>query len=217
MNLFSKTNLWLICAIIIGAFSTANAQEVAVQRISEPAATPQLSNIRYVDFDIIRTRFTKAIEVQQWVTDKTDSIQSVLSKKAKAITDFEAKIIKKNKNNQYKTEAAYKADVTKYEKMVGEYQTLEAKLQKEAQEENNRRTLALQEMIFTYLTEYNAIHKYDAILLKSAGLIFNPALDITDEIVAGLNGKYNPPVEIVIPTPDQGLEPIKAEDNTITP
>ena len=37
---------------------------------------------------------------------------------------------------------------------------------------------------------YNSTRGYDAILLKQAGLYFNPALDITDEIVKGLNSRY---------------------------
>ena len=41
------------------------------------------------------------------------------------------------------------------------------------------------------VTDYNKIKGYDAILFKSAGAYFNPALDITDEVVKGLNDRYN--------------------------
>jgi Skp family chaperone for outer membrane proteins len=41
-----------------------------------------------------------------------------------------------------------------------------------------------------YVEEYNKTRGYDAILLREAGVYFNPALDITDEIVAGLNARY---------------------------
>ena len=32
---------------------------------------------------------------------------------------------------------------------------------------------------------------YDMILYKAAGVYFNPELDITDEVIKGLNARYN--------------------------
>jgi Skp family chaperone for outer membrane proteins len=43
-----------------------------------------------------------------------------------------------------------------------------------------------------YVEEYNKSYGYDAIMLREAGVYFNPALEITDEIVAGLNKRYKP-------------------------
>ena len=48
-------------------------------------------------------------------------------------------------------------------------------------------------------------------------MLFNPALDITKEIIVGLNKRYSKPVEIEALLPDEGLVPQKMEDNTITP
>jgi outer membrane protein len=42
-----------------------------------------------------------------------------------------------------------------------------------------------------FIEVYNAQHGYDAILLKAATLYIDPALDITDEVVEGLNARYN--------------------------
>ncbi len=37
------------------------------------------------------------------------------------------------------------------------------------------------------------MHGYDAILLRESGVLFNPALDITQEVIAGLNARYKAP------------------------
>lgn len=214
---FSIKGLCLAFALF-GSIINMSAQDEGVMLINEPVA-PTLSpgiNIRYVDFDKVSMGFTMAVEYRQWVDNKTDSINGVLEKKAKEIKDFEAKCQKKMQNNQYKSESAYKADMQKGQKMVTEYQNLEEKLTKEYQAENATRSKALQETILTFIDEYNAIHKYDAILYKSAGLVFNPALDITDDIIIGLNQRYGQPKEVVIPEPE-GLEPVQAPDNTIVP
>ena len=217
MKLFSTKGLWLALAIIGGASTMAKAQdEYAVMPISEPVAqaTPSL-NIRVVDSDVILSKFVKAVEYKGWATAKSDSIKSVLEKKYKAAQDFEAKCQKKVKNNQYKTQQAYEADVKKFQSMVESAQKLEEKLTKEYQTENAQRSNILQEEIVAYINEYNLTHKYDAILYKSAGIVFNPALDITNDIVSGLNARYAKTIEIQ--APDQGLEPQKAEDATIVP
>ena len=41
-----------------------------------------------------------------------------------------------------------------------------------------------------FLAEYNKTRHYDAILLYAPGELFNPALDITNDIIEGLNAKY---------------------------
>ena len=45
--------------------------------------------------------------------------------------------------------------------------------------------------IMSYIKEYNESHHYDAIFMKAATLYINPDLDITDEIIEGLNARYN--------------------------
>lgn len=214
MKLFLKRGLWLILAIVSSSV-IVKAQEVAVSQLTKTVA-PSL-NIRYIDSDYILANYTMAVEYQKWATAATDSVKEVLEQKYKAAKDFEAKCQKKLQNNQYKSDQAVRNDQKKLQKMVDDAQALEAKLTKEMNEENARRSQALQDSIMSYINDYNATHKFDAILYKSAGVLFNPSLDITDEILAGLNARYNKPKEIVLPQPDEGLVPVKAEDNTITP
>ncbi len=45
--------------------------------------------------------------------------------------------------------------------------------------------------IENYIKEYNASKGYDAIFFKAATLYIDPELDITEEIVTGLNERYN--------------------------
>ena len=45
--------------------------------------------------------------------------------------------------------------------------------------------------IEAFIKDYNAKKGYDAILFKAATLYINPDLDITSEVVEGLNARYN--------------------------
>lgn len=217
MNVFSKASL-LAIALIMGASHQADAQVATISNVSElntPAAPT--TNIRYVDMDVISAKYTLAVEYQEWATLASDSVKNVLTAKYKEVTDFEAKCQKKLQNNQYKSDQAVRNDQKKLQKMAEDAQKLEQTLTAKFNAENGRRMQQLQDSIISYISDYNATHRYDAILYKSAGVLFNPALDITTEIVIGLNKRYSKPKEITIPLPDKGLVPQKAEDNTATP
>lgn len=217
MKAFSKASL-LAIALLVGASNLSNAQVTAISNISEANAsvTPS-TNIRYVDMDVITEGFVLAVEFHQWMKSTSDSMKTVVEEKYKAAQKLEASIQSKLNNNKYASRPAYEKDVKKYQDMLTDIQVLEKKLSEELQFESAKRAQTLQDSIESYLKEYNVIHRYDAILYKSAGLFFNPALDITDDVLRGLNSRYSKPVEVEIPLPDGGLEPQKMEDNTITP
>ena len=63
-------------------------------------------------------------------------------------------------------------------------------LQAKAQQEAVRQQQVFLDSLNNFLADYNRTHHYDAILIYSPGEIFNPALDITDEVLAGLNARY---------------------------
>ena len=89
---------------------------------------------------------------------------------------------------QQKTEAELKQ---RAEKMSTLEQELSAKILERQMSENTK----LLNAIFAYIREYNAANQqFDIILRKtfndSPTLYVNPAMDITDEIVNGLNEEY---------------------------
>lgn len=200
---------------LIGVFS-ASAQDVIAPSISEVKQTPT-TNIRYIDMEVIMSKYTKAVDYQEWAILASDSAKNVLTAKFQEVQAFEAKCQKKLQNGKYQSDQAVRNDQAKLKKMAEEAQSLEQILTAQYQNENARRLQQLQEDIMSYITEYNVFKKYDAILLKSAGVLFNPAMDITNEILQGLNARSKKVVETIIPVPDEGLVPQKMEDNTVTP
>ncbi|MBR5332505.1 MAG: OmpH family outer membrane protein [Muribaculaceae bacterium] len=211
MKNISKQAICLILAII-GIFMATSAQEVVVPNSLSPSI-----NIRYIDMELIMSKYTKAIEYQEWALLASDSAKNVLTAEYTAVKDFETRCAKKLQNKQYQSDQAVRNDQNKLQKMAEEVRALEQRLTQEFNTENARRMQLLQESIMNYIADYNAIYKYDAILYKSAGILFNPTLDITNIIIEGLNKKDNKPKEVILPIPNGALVPQKAEDNTITP
>ena len=53
------------------------------------------------------------------------------------------------------------------------------------------RANGVQSIPYDILSLCRVMRGYDAILYKNAGVFFNPALDITAEVIEGLNAAYN--------------------------
>ncbi|MDE7119326.1 MAG: OmpH family outer membrane protein, partial [Muribaculaceae bacterium] len=96
----------------------------------------------------------------------------------------------KVQSNGYLSEASYNADMTALNQKQQQAQNYLGSLQAKAQQEALRQQQVFLDSLNNFLNAYNATHHYDAILIYSPGEVFNQALDITDEVIAGLNARY---------------------------
>ena len=74
-----------------------------------------------------------------------------------------------------------------------EYARLEQRLAGELAAEEQKNNIALRDSINNFMKEYNAIHGYDIVLSRMGEniLFAKESLDITKEIIEGLNSRYN--------------------------
>ena len=81
--------------------------------------------------------------------------------------------------------------MNKLNKMQQDAQNYLANLQNTTDQEMAEQRQQLNDSIENYIKIYNAGKGYDAILYRHSGVYFNPDLDITNEIIEGLNARYN--------------------------
>ena len=117
-------------------------------------------------------------------------MQNAQSSREGELNRMAANIEQKMKNNGYLSEASYNADVAELTKKQQSAQNYLGSLQAEAQQEAMRQQQEFLDSLDNFLADYNRTRHYDAILLFTPGEHFNPALDITDDIVKGLNARY---------------------------
>ena len=84
----------------------------------------------------------------------------------------------------------YEADLQRLQQQQREAEDYLGRLQEQAQQDAYDQSVALQDSLNNFIAEYIKTHPYDAILYKAAGAYFNPELDITKEVVEGLNARY---------------------------
>ncbi len=94
-------------------------------------------------------------------------------------------------NNGYLSEASYRQDEQTINNMQTEAQRNISSLQNNYQNAAMQAQQAVIDSITKFIKDYNKTRGYDAIFQKASTLYINPELDLTDEVVEGLNARYN--------------------------
>jgi Skp family chaperone for outer membrane proteins len=171
-----------------GAQSPDSSKNVTGTKLGEAFETN--INIRYVDMDSLYKHYDFAVEQQKKVQQIAVELQQYQNQLARQLQTKQSAVQQKVQNNGYLSEASYKADVEELNKLD---QALGAQSSRREQADQQRvleLNKELSDVIDQFIVEYNKTHHYDAILHKEVGLYFNPALDITGELVDGLNAAY---------------------------
>ena len=149
-------------------------------------------NFRYVDIDTLMAHYQYAIDETHRMEDKSLELQKYQNQLAANLTKKQNDIQTKAQNNIYMSQQSYEADLRDLQSQADQadksYGQRAQALSLEMAQVNEK----LLNTIENFIVRYNQEKKYDAILLKNAGLYFNPALDITNEILEGLNSEYKP-------------------------
>lgn len=148
-------------------------------------------NIRYIDVDSVLSAYTLAQELAAEQQKEMLAYEGAARQKEADLGRQAAAIENKAKSNGYLTEDSYRADLNNLQQRQAEAgnwaNTHQGRLQRLVAEQNQRLNDSLQ----NFLKAYNEIYGYDAILDKKVGF-FKPSLDITQEVIEGLNARYTP-------------------------
>lgn len=147
------------------------------------------TNIRFVDMDSILRGYDYSRQESEKLDQKSLELQQYQNALASQIQKKANEIQTKYNNNGYMSQQSMDADQKEYNTML---QSADANYGKRAQALNDemlRTQQTIYKAIENYIIKYNKDKHYDAILFHNAGIYFNPALDITDEIIKGLNSE----------------------------
>ena len=153
-----------------------------------PART--LPNYRYVDMDRLLDGYTMAREYNAKMVTLQNDFEAKAKKHQQNIEYQTKQIQKKMEGRLYKTEIAYNADMKKLQKAQETAEAEMKKLQEDLQKKMVDYQALVMDSVTKYVAAYNAGKHYDAILLKAATLFIEPDLDITAELLTGLNFDY---------------------------
>ncbi len=187
-----KTLISVVMLVVVASFTSCNQQGT---QPAQTATQTTKSSVVYVNIDSLVNNYTMYKDLNAEFIQKAQKVQTDLEKKGNA---FQAKLQtfeKQVKNSLItRTEA-----MTKEQNLQKEQQELlqyrDQILQKIAEDEQVLRN----KIIFSikeFIKKYNETKKYDLIITTSeaSGTVVasNPSLDITNDIILGINAEYIP-------------------------
>lgn len=196
-----KTNGFRIALFAFAAmlFFTQCAKEQSAQQSSNDAtntaAVAEKSiKIAFVDIDSLLAKYEFSIIVNKEMLRKEEDMRMKLAEKAKALQADYDDFQKKLQNNVYATRERAEEEQARILKQKDALEKLEQRLIGELTAESQKNNITLHDSIDSFLKVYNAEKKFDLILSRVGDnlLYANDALNITEEVINGLNARYTP-------------------------
>lgn len=154
--------------------------------------------IAYVEIDSLLTKYRFWNDLNEQMIKKEENIRTTLNEKAKALDAAMREFQRKYENNGFVSQESAQQQQARLVKQQQELQALQEKLSKDLADENQKNSLQLRDSINSFLKIYNQTKGYSLIISNTGfdNLLYaDPAYNITQEIVDGLNARYNPNIK----------------------
>ena len=191
-----KTASILSAALVAGlALTSCNNAATAPAAETKSDTTAVAGSIVFFNIDKVVESYDMANDLRSSVETKVSGIQSEIDRRGnklqKDANDFQNKMDK-----GLLTNSVANAQYQKLQQQQNEYQQYVVRKQQEMNEEQQVMLNQIMNAISEYVQAYNVEKQYALILTTSGDILPAPvvtgsaALDITDEILAGLNAEY---------------------------
>ncbi len=170
--------------------SCDNSPKAEAEPVAKPKAAAELK-IAYVEVDSLMTQYEFCKEYSLILEKKSRNIQNTLQQKGQKLQTDVANFQQKLQQNALDRQTAERMQAS-LQKQDADLTALQQRLGAEFQEETNKFNAALHDSLQHFLAKYNKDKKYTLILSKSGDNILyaDKSVDITREIIAGLNKVY---------------------------
>ena len=182
----------LALAIVLGFTQCANNGNATAETAAAGVAGGSNMKIAYVEIDSLLTKYNFWNDLNEQMIKKEENIRTTLNEKGRKLEKEAQEFQRKIENNGFTSREQEQARLMKQQQ---DLQQLQQKLTEELAAENQKNGLQLRDSINSFLKVYNQDKGYDLIISNTGfdNLLYaNPAFNITNEIVEGLNARYNP-------------------------
>ena len=182
-------------ALLAIAASCNQNQTTAPAAAAATDSTAVAGSIVFFNMDQVMEGYDMANDLNSVFETKTSGIQAEIDRRGKKLekdaTDFQNKVDK-----GLLTTSVAQAQYQKLQQQQQEYQEYVVRKQQEMAEEQQVMMNQIANAIAEYIQEYNAEHQYALILTTAGAILSTPVvagdakLDITEDLLAGLNAAY---------------------------
>ena len=195
-----KFILLTACLLTLAACSKdADKAQVKDNGLPKAEEKAKSTTIAYIEIDSLATQYQFCIDQQKVLEQKSAGFEAQLRKEAQALQNAAAAFHPQQKNLQqgkYTSEQEARNAQAAIERQQQTAAQHESQYQEQLAQATSEYQNNLKERLESFLKEYNKDGRYAMILSNSAAtmsvLYAAPGLDITADVIAGLNKQYKP-------------------------
>ncbi|MBR1594215.1 MAG: OmpH family outer membrane protein [Alloprevotella sp.] len=193
-----KTILTLAAAAMLATGCNKSGDTSAVKAGELPKAEEKAKGtaVAYVEIDSLATQYQFCIDQQKVLEQKSAGFEAQLRKEAQALQNGAAAFQKKLQEGKFTSEQEARNAQAALERQQQTAQQHEAQYSEQLAQATSDYQKELKERLEKFLKEYNKDGRYAMILSNSAAtmsvLYAAQGLDITADVIAGLNKEYKP-------------------------
>ena len=185
----------LAAVLALGLIQAGVFKKKAAPVAEESVTGPQKGAIVYFNLDRVIQEYDMANDLSSVVQTKIQSISEELNRRQNRLQN-DANSFQEKINKGLLTSSVAEVQYQKLQQQDQEFQQYAAQKQQEMNEEQQVMLNQIADAINTYIQKYNEVKQF-AMIISTQGDILSapvvsadPELDITDELIAGLNEEY---------------------------
>ena len=155
------------------------------------AETPAL-NIRYINVDTVLANYTLAKEVIAERQRVLMEYQSLESSKSNELQQEQNRIAQKYQSGGYLSEASLNSDRQKFEQRYNQTGNMLSQRQAQISRMMAQQDSILNDSLRNFIRDLSRENGFTAVLDDKVTYYIDPALDITQAVIEGLNKRYKP-------------------------
>lgn len=189
-HLLTVALLLSLAGIAASCQKKAEADEATPQGDASAQKTAAPLRIAYVDLDTVQAHYDLCTDLTNHLEQKSISAQKELQAKTRAFQEHYNALQKKYQNGQFASQAEFENAQASLQKEQEDGAKRENELSADIQKHQMEGLQRMNDSVESFIKSYNKTKKYDYILMKATTLYANPAYDITQEVIKGLNKRY---------------------------
>jgi outer membrane protein len=190
MNFKSVSTVVLSSAIILGFCQCKQQAQNSDNAQQAPVAVSGLK-IAFIDVDSLLANYAFYQDLAEEMTRKEENYRLALTEESNKLQKEYADHQNKLANGVYSSAERAQSEENRLQKKNQALMEKSEKYSQELMAESNTNSQKISETIDNYVKEYNKTHGYNLIISKNSLLFADDALNITAEVLEGLNAAYN--------------------------
>ncbi len=184
------------------AFTACTNEKAETQQETAPQAAQQPGKeglkIAYIEVDTLMSQYQLCKDFNEIGNTEGENIQRTLTNKQRTLQQHAQSMQQKYQSNGFSSQEELDRAQASLQKEQQDLEELGTRLNNSFLEQQQKYSDEMRDSIRVFLKSYNKSKKYDLILSKQGDNILyaNGALDITNEVVKGLNKRYKARPEI---------------------